>query len=85
MNLELIGALNELERERGIAAEVLIDAIETAIVSAYKKNYGASSSSAVRVELDPKTGRIAVYSRRVVVPEVQDDYDRDSAGRCAGD
>jgi len=73
MNLELIGALNELERERGIAAEVLIDAIETAIVSAYKKNYGASSSSAVRVELDPKTGRIAVYSRRVVVPEVQDD------------
>ncbi len=73
MNLELISALSELEKERGISSEILMEAIETAIVSAYKKNYGASSSSGVRVELDPKTGKMAVYSRRVVVPEVQDD------------
>jgi len=73
MNLELIGALNELERERGIAAEVLIDAIETAIVPRIRK-----TMEPVRLRLSgsnsiPKTGRIAVYSRRVVVPEVQDD------------
>ena len=36
MNLELIGALNELEKERGISKEILLEAIETAIVSAYK-------------------------------------------------
>ncbi len=73
MNLELISALSELEKERGISAEILLEAIETAIVSAYKKNYGATSSSGVRVELDPKSGKMGVYSRRVVVPEVQDE------------
>lgn len=50
-----------------------MEAIDTAIVSAYKKNYGASSSSSVRVELNQNTGEIHVYSRRVVVPEVQDE------------
>lgn len=73
MNLELIGALTELEKERGISKEILLEAIDTAIVSAYKKNYGASSSSSVRVELNQNTGEIHVYSRRVVVQEVQDD------------
>ena len=72
MNLELIGALTELEKERGISKELLLEAIETAIISAYKKNYGANSSSSVRVELSQKTGEIHVYSRRVVVEEVQD-------------
>ena len=38
MNLELIGALTELEKERGISKELLLEAIETAIISAYKKN-----------------------------------------------
>lgn len=73
MNLELIGALTELEKERGISKEILLEAIDTAIVSAYKKNYGASSSSSVRVELNQNTGEIHVYSRRVVVQEVLDD------------
>lgn len=73
MNLELISALSDLEKERGISSDVLLEAIETAIVSAYKKNYGASSSSGVRVELHRGSGRMAVYSRRVVVPEVEDD------------
>ncbi|NLM40814.1 MAG: transcription termination/antitermination protein NusA [Firmicutes bacterium] len=73
MNLELIGALTELEKERGISKELLLDAIETAIVSAYKKNYGASSSASVRVELNQHTGEIHVYSRRVVVDEVEDE------------
>lgn len=57
MNLELIGALTELERERGISKELLLEAIETAIISAYKKNYGASSSESARVELNDKTGK----------------------------
>lgn len=73
MNSELISALTELEKERGISKELLIDAIETAIISAYKKNYGANSSASARVELDDKTGAIHVYSRRVVVDEVEDE------------
>jgi len=73
MNLELIGALRELEKERGISKDLLLEAIETAIISAYKKNYGASSSSSARVEVNEQSGDIRVYSRRVVVAEVQDD------------
>lgn len=56
MNLELIGALNELEKERGISKEILLEAIETAIVSAYKRNYDANSNSSVRVDINQETG-----------------------------
>lgn len=72
MNVELISALTELEKERGISKDVLIEAIETAIVSAYKKNYGTSSSSSVRVEFNQNNGAIRVFSRREVVDEVED-------------
>jgi N utilization substance protein A len=73
MNSELFRALAELEKERGIAKDILLDAIETAIVSAYKKNYGASSAANVRVELNEQTGAIRVYARKVVVEEVTDE------------
>ena len=73
MNLELMGAIAELEKERGISKEILLEAIEAAIVSAYKRNYGSSSSSGVRVELNEATGVIHVYSRRVVMEEPQDE------------
>ena len=53
MNLELIG-VTELERERAFK-ELLLEAIETAIISG-TKNYRASSSDA-RVELNDKTGK----------------------------
>ncbi len=71
VNLELIGALKELERDRGIAREILLEAIEAAIVSAYKRNYGSAQN--VRVDIDGHTGEITVFSRKTVVEEVADD------------
>lgn len=71
MNLELVGALNELERERGISKEILVEAIEAAIVSAYKRHYGSAEN--VRVVLDDRTGRMRVYALKDVVDEVEDD------------
>ncbi|MBI2914909.1 MAG: transcription termination/antitermination protein NusA [Firmicutes bacterium] len=71
MNLELLGALNELEKERGISKEVLMEAIEAAIVSAYKRNYG--SAQHLRIEMDEKSGRIRVFALKAVVEEIQDD------------
>src|SRR5690606_39856629 len=70
MNLELVGALNELEKERGISKEILREAIEAAIVTAYKRNHAAQS---VRVELDDRTGRIQVFAQKQVVATVEDD------------
>ncbi|MCR4440928.1 MAG: transcription termination factor NusA [Peptococcaceae bacterium] len=69
MNFELIGALNELEKEKGINIDVIIEAIEAALVSAYKKNFGTQSN--MRVAIDRGTGDIKVFSRKIVVEEVQ--------------
>lgn len=71
MNLELVGALNELERERGISKDILVEAIEAAIVSAYKRHYGAAEN--VRVQLDQRTGRMRVFAQKDVVEEVMDE------------
>ncbi|MCL1849310.1 MAG: transcription termination factor NusA [Clostridiales bacterium] len=68
MNSELLEALKDLEKERGIEFEILVDAIEAALISAYKKNFGASQN--VRVFIDRETGEIKVFTRRVVVEEV---------------
>ncbi|MDD7511532.1 MAG: transcription termination factor NusA [Peptostreptococcaceae bacterium] len=71
MNTEFIEALNVLEKEKSIPKAILLDAIENALVSAYKKNYGTSQN--VRVEIDETTGDIAVLMRKDIVAEVLDD------------
>ncbi|MCL1872908.1 MAG: transcription termination factor NusA [Clostridiales bacterium] len=71
MNAEFIEALKDLERERGIEMVVLLEAIEAALVAAYKKNFGSSQN--VRVEIDRLTGDIHVYYRKEVVEELEDD------------
>jgi N utilization substance protein A len=71
MNTEFLDALRELEREKGIAVDVLIDAIEAALLSAYKRNFGSLQNA--RVHIDRETGDFKVYSQRTVTEEVQDD------------
>lgn len=70
MNIEFIEALKDLEKERGIEMDVLIEAIEAALISAYKKNYGSSQN--VRVEINRNNGEIHVIYRKDVVEEVED-------------
>ena len=74
MNSEFMIAINELVKEKGISKEVLIEAIESALVSAYKKNYGTSQN--VRVSIDRVTGDVDVLMRRDVVEEVWDEFDK---------
>ena len=71
MNKEFISALNALEKEKGIDKSVLIDAIENALVSAYKKNYGSVQDA--RVVVDSETGSYTVYAKKTVVEDVEDD------------
>ena len=70
MASELILALKELEQERGIPQEALIDAIKTALNTAYKKNFGTSQN--VDVELNEETGEFQVFAQKRVVEEVSD-------------
>jgi len=73
MNQEFVEALGQLERERGIAKEVLVEAVEAALVSALKRDQ--KSAQNIRVQLDPTNGVIRVFNRRLVVEEVLDDHE----------
>ncbi len=70
MNKEFILAIDELEKEKEISKDLLIEAIESALVSAYKKNYGTSQN--VRVSIDKDVGDIDVLMRKDVVSDVSD-------------
>jgi len=70
MNREFIKAVEELEKEKEISKDLLIEAIESALVSAYKKNYGTSQN--VRVNIDKETGDINVFMRKDIVETVED-------------
>ena len=70
MSNELMQALNDLEKERGIPKEALIDAIRSALNTAYKKNFGTTQN--VIVELNELTGAVHVYMQKQVVEEVKD-------------
>ena len=65
MNQEFMQALEQIEKEKGISKEVLKEAIEAALVSAYKKNFGSSQNVDVNIMED--TGDIKVFSKKTVV------------------
>ena len=69
-NKELIIALEELEKEKGIKKEYVLEAIETALVTAYKRNFNASEN--VKVVIDKVTGETHLYSVKEVVENVED-------------
>ncbi len=71
MNHEFMDALEQIEKEKGISKEILLDAIETALASAYKRDQKVAQSIEVRV--DPGTGSFHVYTHKTVVEEVEDD------------
>ncbi|MCF6464696.1 transcription termination factor NusA [Clostridium sp. Cult2] len=71
MNAEFIDALEEIEKEKGISKEIIFDALESALISSYKKNFGSSQN--VEVEIDRDTGRVSVIAKKMVVEEVEDD------------
>ena len=70
-NKELILALEELEKEKGIDKAYLLESIETALVTAYKRNFDALEN--VRVEMDKNTGATHVYSIKEVMENANDD------------
>lgn len=73
-NPELIEALQELERDRNLPAETLIEALEAALVSAYKRNFVREAEAVGNpvVIVDRNDGSYRVFARRTVVEEVTD-------------
>ena len=65
MNADFISAIQELGKEKGIEPELLYQAVEDALVAAYKKN--SNTNQNVRVDMNKETGEIHVYAQRTVV------------------
>lgn len=69
-NKDFFQALEDLETQKGISKEYFIEALEAALTSAYKKNFGEAKSAFVK--LNPEKNGIKVYSYKTVVSEVED-------------
>lgn len=70
MNRELIEALNVLEREKDISKEVMLEAIETSLITAYKNHFGKADN--VKVNIDRETGDFTIFAEKTVVDKVED-------------
>ena len=71
MSTELMQALHDLGKEKGIEPEVILEAVEAALISAYKKNFGSVQN--VQVNIDEVTGEFHVFTCYDVVEEVLND------------
>ena len=70
MSSELLDALTVLEKEKGISKDIILEALEAALVSAYKRNFNQAQN--VRIDINPETGSMRVFARKEVVEEVFD-------------
>lgn len=71
MNGEFLAAMDQIAKEKGIKKDILIDAIDAALVTAYKKNYGTSQN--VKVIIDRETGEVDVFGLKTVALDVEDE------------
>ncbi|MDF2532584.1 MAG: nusA [Clostridia bacterium] len=71
MNVEFLQAMEQIAKEKGISKDLLFEAIDLALVSAYKKNFGTAQN--VKVLIDKQTGEVEVYALKTVVEHVESD------------
>ena len=71
MDKDFFLAIEDLEREKGISSEVLLQALEAALLSAYKKNTGNSADN-IRIKLNPEKGVAKFYATKKIVEVVED-------------
>jgi len=72
MNGEFLQALDQIAKEKGISKDLLVEAIDVALVSAFKKNFGSSQN--VKVEINRETGEVEVYALKTVAEEVENEH-----------
>ena len=70
MSNELQIAFNEIAQMRALPADVVLEALQSALVSAFRKDSGASAAQAIEAQIDPKTGRARVFAEKEVVDDV---------------
>src|SRR5512141_607021 len=72
MKNEFTLAFNEVLEEKGLPKEIILKALESAMVSAYRRAVNASNAQHVEASVDPETGRVQILAEKEVVDSVQD-------------
>ncbi len=72
MKSEFALAFNEILEDKGLPREVIMGAINSAMVSAYRKSVGASTAQEIRVDFDLDKGTMAVFAEKEVTDEIYD-------------
>lgn len=85
---ELIKALNDICVEKSIEPDVIFEALETALIAAYKRNFASAQN--VRVSIDKKNGNFGVYAQKTVVDSIEEGMGQlqisiDAAKEISGD
>ena len=70
-NKELIDALNEIEKEKDISKDILLEAIENSLLAACKNQFGRTDN--IKVNINRENGAVNVYAEKTIVDEVEDD------------
>jgi N utilization substance protein A len=65
-------AFNEVLEEKQLSKEIILGAIESAMVSAYRRAVNASTAQHVEAKIDPETGKVMVFAEKEVVEDVQE-------------
>jgi N utilization substance protein A len=81
MNTDFLKAIGQISAEKGVPAESILKAIENALVSAYRRNFGGANPKVV-VRIDRQSGEVRVYTDKVVVAEVRDPQTEVSLGEA---
>jgi N utilization substance protein A len=72
MKSDFIAAINQVSSEKGLSRDVVIDAIESALVKAYERGFAGATNHNVIVRIDRQSGQVRVLSSRQVVEQVAD-------------
>jgi N utilization substance protein A len=86
MKSDFMLAINQLCTERKLSRDVVLEAVEAALISAYKRNFGSATN--IEARIDPNSGEVSVYAIKEVVDDVQDRKTQisvDSARRVSPD
>jgi N utilization substance protein A len=79
---ELMIAINQVCHERQLPIDIVLEAVEVALISAYKRNYSGNHS--ITAQIEPKTGKVLVLSEKVVVETVQDERNEVALDQAKG-
>jgi transcription termination/antitermination protein NusA len=70
MRSDFMLAINQLCAERKLSVDVVLEAVEAALISAYKRNFGATTN--IEVKIEPNSGEVRVYTAKEITEHVQD-------------